>query len=141
MQIMIYARDYSVTPALRDFIKRKLGFGVGRFADRISSVRVRLKDTNGPRGGVDQHCRIDIAMNSSGTIAAEATELDIHKAISVAISRVARRVGISFDRKRVARTRGANYPTRDERYETDKDKAYESVGWNGDIHGDWTPNT
>jgi len=110
MQILIHARDYAVTAALRDFIKRKLGFGVGRFADRIARVSIRLKDTNGPRGGVDQHCRVDVAMNTRGTVAAEATELDIYTAIKVAVARVARRVGTTNDRKRAARTRGASSP-------------------------------
>ena len=106
MQILIHARDYSVTPALRDFIKRKLGFGIGRYADRIARINVYLKDTNGPRGGVDQHCRVDIAMNLRGTFAAEATELDIYTAIKVAVDRVARRVGTTIDRRRSFKRHG-----------------------------------
>lgn len=134
MQILIHARDYTVTPALRDFIKRKLGFGVGRFADRIARVNIRLKDTNGPRGGVDQHCRVDLAMKSSGTIAAEATELDIYKAIKVAVARVARRVGTTISRKRVTRTRGVSCPPQiPQRYDTNEDRAYESIGADGGI--------
>lgn len=127
MQIQIFSRDYEVTPALRDFIKRKLGFGVGRFADRIARINIRLKDTNGPRGGVDQHCRVDVEMSSRGTVAAEATELDIYTAIKVAVARVARCVGTTIDRKRTARARGASYPPRAERYDEDEARAYESV--------------
>ena len=133
MNILIHARDYAVTPALREFIRRKLGFGLGRFADRIARVNIRLKDTNGPRGGVDQHCRVDIAMNTRGTIAAEATELDIYTAIKVAVTRAARRVGTTINRKRPIKTRGVICPPPAERYVEDEGRAYESVGWDGGV--------
>lgn len=131
MQILIHARDYAATSAMRDFIKRKLGFGVGRFADRIARINIRLKDMNGPRGGVDQHCRVDVAMSSGGTVAAEATELDIYTAIKLAVARVARRVGTTIDRRRSAKTRRISYPSRNEqRYDVDQDRVYESGRWN-----------
>ncbi len=134
MNVLIHARDYSVTPALRNYIRRKLGFGVGRFADHIARVNIRLKDTNGPRGGVDQHCRVDVATKSRGTIAAEATEVDIYTAIKVAVARVARRVGTKIDRYRSSQARGASYPPRNpQRSEADENRAFEVIGWDGRI--------
>ena len=40
----------------RDYIRRKLGIRLGKFASSIERASVRTEDVNGPRGGVDQLC-------------------------------------------------------------------------------------
>ena len=53
MQIDIQARDFSLTQALRNHIKRRLGFALSAWNNRIQRILVRLSDINGPRGGND----------------------------------------------------------------------------------------
>ena len=53
----------AVDPADRDAIARKLGMKLGKFAASIERVSVRLADANGPKGGVDQVCRIKVVLS------------------------------------------------------------------------------
>ena len=50
------------TDELREFVQRKLAFALSRFADRVQSVDVLLDDVNGPRGGIDQRCRLIVGL-------------------------------------------------------------------------------
>jgi hypothetical protein len=69
---------------------------VGRFGGRVGRVRVRLEDVNGPRGGRDKRCTVDVAMAHGGghVIVRELSE-DLY----VAISGAARRVKGAVSRK------------------------------------------
>ena len=60
MQYDIQSLDFPNTPALTEHARRRLGFGLARHADRVSSVVVRLGDENGPRGGPDKFCRLQV---------------------------------------------------------------------------------
>src|SRR5690348_16655238 len=44
----------AIDDADRDYIARKLGMKLGKFASSIERITVRLSDTNGPKGGRDQ---------------------------------------------------------------------------------------
>ena len=53
MQLDIQARNFQLTKALRNYIKRRLGFALSSKNNHIQRVQVRLSDINGPRGGAD----------------------------------------------------------------------------------------
>src|SRR5688500_5524346 len=46
------------------YIRRKLGSKLGKYATSIERISVRLTDVNGPRGGVDQRCRIKVVLSA-----------------------------------------------------------------------------
>ena len=46
----------------RAYVARKLGMKLGKFATSIERVSVRVSDVNGPRGGVDQRCRVKVVL-------------------------------------------------------------------------------
>jgi ribosome-associated translation inhibitor RaiA len=47
----------------REYIGRKLGMKLGKFASSIERVTVRVTDVNGPRGGIDQRCRVKVVLS------------------------------------------------------------------------------
>lgn len=69
-------------PTLRPHIERKLLFALGRFWRRIERVDVRLSDDNGPRGGIDKRCRLQVSLRSMDPLVVTAVDADFHGAIS-----------------------------------------------------------
>jgi putative sigma-54 modulation protein len=96
--------------SLVDFVERRMGFALGRFAAHISRVTIRLEDLNGPRGGLDQQCRIDVALIRSGRLIVRDTGKDIETAVSRAADRVAHRVRTALDRRRTRRRTCSRVP-------------------------------
>lgn len=41
---------------IEEHARRRLGFALDRFAERIRNVSLRFEDINGPRGGLDKRC-------------------------------------------------------------------------------------
>ena len=95
MKFEIRGRDIYVTKTLRSHIERHLHFALGRFAERIRRVRVSLGDLNGPKGGVDKSCRLDISVAPSTTMVIE----DRDSSLYVAIARVADKAGRCVGRR------------------------------------------
>ncbi|MEO8449462.1 MAG: HPF/RaiA family ribosome-associated protein [Gemmatimonadota bacterium] len=57
--------------ALRRRVRQRLGFKLGKFADRITRVTVRFIDVSGPKGAPTVACRI-ASFLTSGTVVVEA---------------------------------------------------------------------
>jgi ribosome hibernation promoting factor len=113
MQVEIRARHGQLSPILEEQLERRLHFALARFGGRIRRTSVIIEDINGPRGGEDQHCKIEVTLVPSGVIMAEATDVEIEPAVGRAADRVARRVGDALDRKRTKRTRSGGLPIDD----------------------------
>jgi len=92
MLIEIQARDFSLTPALQSHIERRLSFALGTQHDHIKRILVRLSDINGPRGGNDKRCQIQIKLPRLKDVVIEDTEADLYIAINRAADRASRTV-------------------------------------------------
>lgn len=86
------------TPAVIDLVHKRLDFALGRFAGRVRSLTVRLKDLNGPRGGVDKQCQIAIRLDRPRrTIVIEELDAEPEAAIGRAAQRASRAVARAVD--------------------------------------------
>lgn len=92
MQIAIQARGFSLTEALEKHVKNRVGFTFSRAASRVRRVHVRLSDLNGPRGGVDKCCLIEVRLDGLAAIVVDDVQPDIYTAINRAAGRAARTV-------------------------------------------------
>jgi putative sigma-54 modulation protein len=109
MRLQIHSRGVELTPSLREYVERRLRFALGRFADRIAEVTASVEDLNGPRGGLDQRCRLSVALVRSGRLLVEATATDAAGAASLASERMARRVRAELERRRSIRRKASRY--------------------------------
>ena len=57
-----------------DYVQRKLCDKLARFNGSIDRISVRVKDVNGPRGGVDQLCRIKVVMRGRPSVIFESRD-------------------------------------------------------------------
>jgi len=55
-------------PELRSFIRDGMEKALGRFVGWVNRVEVRLDDVNGPRGGQDKRCWIQVDVDGKGPI-------------------------------------------------------------------------
>ena len=101
MQIDIQARHFTLTKALQQHIQRRLGFALGSRDDHIQRVLVRLSDINGPRGGTDKCCHIQVILTHLPDVVIKDTEGDLYTAIDRAADRAGRTVGRRLARQRV----------------------------------------
>ncbi|HHJ16919.1 MAG TPA: HPF/RaiA family ribosome-associated protein [Gammaproteobacteria bacterium] len=101
MQIDIQARNFQLTEALSNHTERRLGFALSARDDHIQRVIVRLSDINGPRGGVDKHCHIQVVLAHMPDVVIEDTEADLYAAIDRAADRAGRTVARRLARQRV----------------------------------------
>jgi ribosome-associated translation inhibitor RaiA len=100
MRIDIQARGFSLTAPLLDHTQQRLRFALIRSGDRIRRVVVRLGDTNGPRGGEDKFCKIQVVLDHAPPVLIEDTGADLYAVIDRAAERAGRNVAKHVDRLR-----------------------------------------
>jgi len=100
MQMDIKSQGFSLTDGLRDYVMKRLAYGLNHGDGSITRVTVRLSDINGPRGGDDKRCFIELRLKAAPAVVIEDTESDLY----VAIDRAAERAGRTLAR-RLARQR------------------------------------
>ena len=101
MNVDIQSLGFPITVALSDHTTRRLRFGLTRHSDRIQRVVVRLGDKNGPRGGVDKFCRIQVYLIDAPVAVVEDIGVDMYAVIDRAADRVGRVVVKHLDRSRI----------------------------------------
>ena len=92
MQIAIHAHGFSLTDALEKHVQSRLAFSFSRVSGRLRRVHVRLSDLNGPRGGVDKRCLIEVCLDGLPTVVIQDVQSDMYSAINRAAGRAARTV-------------------------------------------------
>jgi putative sigma-54 modulation protein len=100
MIVELRSRGFALTPALRAYVERRLAFALDRHLDRVARVRVVLFDVNGPKGGADKACRIDVRLRGGRVARATSVERDGYASIDRTAHRVARLVAREVARER-----------------------------------------
>jgi ribosomal subunit interface protein len=92
MQIAIQAHGFSLTDAIEKHVQDRLQFTFSRVAGRVRRVLVTLSDINGPRGGIDKRCLIEVRLDGLSSIVIQDIQKDLYTAIDRAAGRAARSV-------------------------------------------------
>ena len=69
----------------RDYVGRRLGMKLGKFAPSIERISVRVTDVNGPRGGIDQRCRVKVVLSALPSVVVERRHANVEAAIDTAL--------------------------------------------------------
>jgi hypothetical protein len=91
MRIDVTGAGLGAESVLREHAERRILFALSRFADRVREVRVRLRDVNGPRGGADKQCTIEVRGPGFAPLFVEVLDCDALAAFDRAAG-IARRV-------------------------------------------------
>jgi ribosome-associated translation inhibitor RaiA len=86
MQVRLKANDPQVVP-LSQWVHDRVSFVLRRQAWLISQAVVRLTDVNGPRGGVDKRCVVEVVSDKSRRVVVTASASDWRAALDLALDR------------------------------------------------------
>jgi ribosome-associated translation inhibitor RaiA len=94
-------RAFQLTDSLREYVEYRLAFALSPFQDRIRGVVVILSDINGPKGGIDKRCQLQVRLRGLSDLVIDETEADFQVAVHRAADRAKRTLG-----RRLRRIRG-----------------------------------
>lgn len=100
MQFDIQARGFTLTDGIRDYATNRLQFVLERNDSFVIRTNVRLADINGPRGGIDKRCQIELAVAGQNNILIEDTKADLYVAIDHASERCMRTLARRVERSK-----------------------------------------
>jgi putative sigma-54 modulation protein len=100
MRLTVQADGFLLTQALRTHTERRLATALGWAGQHLRRLVVSLSDINGPRGGVDKRCRIQVLLGTGREVIIEDVEADLYVAINRAAERADRAVVRQIERTR-----------------------------------------
>lgn len=107
MQIIVESRDTDATP-MRELSIARVRFALRRLKTLVPRAKVQFSDVNGPRGGVDKRCQVELKTDSAGTVVIASLARDWRTALDRSLGRATRVLARSLQRsQKPARGRGA----------------------------------
>ena len=106
MQIDIRAHDFPLSDALRSHAERRLRFALSCCDEHIQRVVMRLSDINGPRGGADKRCRLQVVLAGLPDVVVEDVEANLYVAIDRATDRAGRTLVRKINRQQTLTRQG-----------------------------------
>jgi hypothetical protein len=89
MQVFFKSRHPQAADLL-DLSQRRARFVLRRLAWLVPQVTVTMSDANGPRGGIDKHCQVELKTDVAGTVVVTSVAPDWRSALDKALARAAR---------------------------------------------------
>ncbi|MFM2347020.1 MAG: hypothetical protein RL654_1773 [Pseudomonadota bacterium] len=99
MEVLFESRDAEAR-SLRDQMIRRLRFATRRLDGLTPRARILLEDVNGPRGGIDKQCRIELRGPRLGHLTVQAEADSWQRAFEQALSRISRALAGQWQRLR-----------------------------------------
>lgn len=103
MIVDMHGQGFPMTPALAAYMRRRLAFALTRHRTRIQRVSIRVGDENGPRGGVDKYCRIQVHLLDAPVAVITDVGAELYAVIDRAAERLGRVVVKRLDRSHAVR--------------------------------------
>jgi ribosome-associated translation inhibitor RaiA len=103
--VIVRSHHVTIDQHHRDYVREKLGLKLGKFAPSIERIHVRFDDVNGPKGGPDHACRIQVSLSGMGVVVVTEVDPDAITAFDIAEDRLVRAI-----EHRIGRVREGHIP-------------------------------
>ena len=100
MRLMIRSLSEKLPATVLATIDQQVHLALSRFDSRIESIQLTMRDSNGPRGGVDQQCRVLVHLNDGSHITVSEVQTSLMAAVMRGLDRVAHTVVRRLQRRR-----------------------------------------
>jgi ribosomal subunit interface protein len=88
MNITTRAQDFEMTNAIDQFVRDQVRASLQRFGEEIMAVDVFMKDTNGPKGGIDKQALIRVRLRNRQVIALQTEHENLYASIKRGSKRI-----------------------------------------------------
>ena len=89
MQVLFKSRHPQATE-LRDLTERRVRFVLRRLGWVVPRAEVQMSDVNGPRGGIDKRCQVELRTDGAGSVVVASIASDWCAALNKALAKAAR---------------------------------------------------
>ncbi len=89
MQVLFKSRHPNATD-LRDLTETRVRFVLRRLGWLVPRAEVQMSDVNGPRGGVDKRCQVELWTDGGGSVVVAAVARNWRTALDDALARAMR---------------------------------------------------
>ena len=89
MQVLFNSRHPQATQ-FRDLTERRVRFVLRRLGWMVPRAEVKMSDVNGPRGGIDKRCQVELRTDGAGSLVVASVANDWRTALDNALARAAR---------------------------------------------------
>lgn len=89
MQVLFNSRHPQATD-LRDLTEHRVRFVLRRLGWLVPRAEVQMSDLNGPRGGIDKRCQVELITDGAGSVVVTSVARDWRTALDNALARAAR---------------------------------------------------
>ena len=86
MQVLFKSRHPQATE-LRDLTEHRVRFVLRRLGWLVPRAEVQMSDVNGPRGGIDKRCQVELRTNGAGSVVVASVANDWRTALDNALAR------------------------------------------------------
>ena len=97
MQIIFESRDADGSE-MRDLSVERVRFALRRLTALVPWAKVQFSDVNGPRGGVDKRCQVELKTDTAGTVVITSLARDWRTALDRSLTRATRVLTRSLQR-------------------------------------------
>jgi hypothetical protein len=89
MQIIFESRDADAALVRLASIDR-VRFALRRLSGMVPRAKVQFSDVNGPRGGIDKRCQVELTTDNAGTVVVTSLASDWPTALNKSLARATR---------------------------------------------------
>jgi hypothetical protein len=86
MQVLFESRD-SNDNQMRELSVQRIRFVLRRLSGLVPRAKVQFSDVNGPRGGIDKRCQVELSTDSAGTVVIASLARDWRTALDRSLRR------------------------------------------------------
>ncbi len=99
MQVIFESR-HATGSTLRQEALERVRFVLRRLGATVPRTKVMFTDINGPKGGVDKHCLLEVKTEKSGVLVISSLASDWRTALDDGLERLVRALTRTMDRQR-----------------------------------------
>jgi ribosome-associated translation inhibitor RaiA len=89
MQVLFKSR-HPRAAELRTLAEQRVRFVLRRLGWMVPRAEVQMSDVNGPRGGADKRCQVELRTDGAGSVVVSSVASDWRTALDTALARAAR---------------------------------------------------